>query len=166
MQDIDEEEPAKVEEVLEVGKLDLQYSDEVLSMQDIDEEEPAKVEEVLEVGTTAKLMTEVVTTAEPTTTTAEVPKASAPKRRRGVIIQDLKETAASVIVHTEGILLETAELNGIKTVKEEMEGTMETKLETIVANLHLRIIQKLWLPLMERLLTGLDMLRKTLRTLL
>nr|GEV25397.1 hypothetical protein [Tanacetum cinerariifolium] len=46
-------------------------------------------------------MTEVVTTAEPTTTAAQVPKASAPRRRRGVILQDLKETAASIIVHTE-----------------------------------------------------------------
>nr|GFC00236.1 ribonuclease H-like domain-containing protein [Tanacetum cinerariifolium] len=55
-------------------------------MQDIDEEEPAEVEEVLEVVTTTKLITKVVTTAEPTTTVARVPKASAPKRRRGVVI--------------------------------------------------------------------------------
>nr|GEX16737.1 hypothetical protein [Tanacetum cinerariifolium] len=51
-------------------------------VEDIDEEEPAKVEEVLEVVTAAKLMTEVVTTAAPTTTVAQVPKASAPRRRR------------------------------------------------------------------------------------
>nr|GEU57362.1 hypothetical protein [Tanacetum cinerariifolium] len=70
---------------------------------DIDEEEPTEVEEVLEVVTAAKLMTEVVTTTEPTTTTAQVPKASAPRRLRGVIIQYHKETAASVIVHTEEI---------------------------------------------------------------
>nr|GEY86600.1 hypothetical protein [Tanacetum cinerariifolium] len=44
----------------------------------------------------------VVTTATPTiTAAAQVPKASAPRRRRGVIIQDPEETAASVIVHTE-----------------------------------------------------------------
>nr|GEW49008.1 hypothetical protein [Tanacetum cinerariifolium] len=46
---------------------------------------------------------EVVTTTEPTTTTAatQVPKASAPRRRKGVIIHDPEDTATSVIVHTE-----------------------------------------------------------------
>nr|GEY86822.1 hypothetical protein [Tanacetum cinerariifolium] len=63
---------------------------------------PAKVEEVLEVVTAAKLMTEVVTTGAPITTAAEVPKPSAPRKRRGVVIQDHEETtAASVIVHIE-----------------------------------------------------------------
>nr|GFB27372.1 hypothetical protein [Tanacetum cinerariifolium] len=47
-------------------------------------------------------MTEVVTTAAPITTAAQVQKAIAPRRRIGVFIQDLEETAAaSVIVHTE-----------------------------------------------------------------
>nr|GEZ93527.1 hypothetical protein [Tanacetum cinerariifolium] len=69
---------------------------------DTDEAEPAEVEEVLEVVTTAKLMTEVVTTAAPITTASQVPKASAPRRRRGVVIQDPEEIAAtSVIVHLE-----------------------------------------------------------------
>nr|GEX80411.1 reverse transcriptase domain-containing protein [Tanacetum cinerariifolium] len=62
----------------------------------------------------AKLFTEVVTTAEPTTVAAQVPKASALKRRRSVVIQDPEEKAASVIVHTDvkskdkgkGILIE------------------------------------------------------------
>nr|GEU87945.1 probable phosphoinositide phosphatase SAC9 [Tanacetum cinerariifolium] len=59
---------------------------------------PAEVEEVIEVVTTAKLMAKVVTTI----TDAQVPKANASRRRRGVVIQDPKETAtASVIVHTE-----------------------------------------------------------------
>nr|GFA15675.1 hypothetical protein [Tanacetum cinerariifolium] len=58
------------------------------------EEEPAEVEEVLEVVKAAKLFTEVVTSDEPTTTAAQVPKASAPRRRMGVIIQDPDETAA------------------------------------------------------------------------
>nr|GFA75322.1 hypothetical protein [Tanacetum cinerariifolium] len=40
-------------------------------------------------------------TAEPTTTAAQVPKANAPRRRRGVVIQDLEETASSVIIHIE-----------------------------------------------------------------
>nr|GEU57705.1 ribonuclease H-like domain-containing protein [Tanacetum cinerariifolium] len=72
--------------------LDFQHSKKVLNMQDIDEEEPAKVEEVLEVVTATKLMTEVVTTVEPTTTTAaQISKASAPRRRRGVVIQDPRD---------------------------------------------------------------------------
>nr|GFA12915.1 hypothetical protein [Tanacetum cinerariifolium] len=58
-------------------------------MQETDETEPAEVEEVIEVVIAAKLMTEVVTTAATTPITAAlVPKASAPRRRRGVIIQD------------------------------------------------------------------------------
>nr|GEV32025.1 hypothetical protein [Tanacetum cinerariifolium] len=81
--------------------LDLQHAEKVLSMQDIDEAEPAEVEEVIEVVTAAKLMTEVVTTAT-TITVAQVPKASAPRRRRGVVIQDPEETTTtSVIVYTE-----------------------------------------------------------------
>nr|GFB69688.1 hypothetical protein [Tanacetum cinerariifolium] len=61
-----------------------------------------------------KLITEVVTTAAPTTIIAQVPKVSAPKRKRGVVIQDPEEIASSIIVHTEvqskdkgkGILIE------------------------------------------------------------
>nr|GEU66986.1 hypothetical protein [Tanacetum cinerariifolium] len=47
--------------------------------EDTDKTEPAEIEEVLEVVTAAKLMTEVVTTATPITTAAQVPKASAPR---------------------------------------------------------------------------------------
>nr|GEW68826.1 hypothetical protein [Tanacetum cinerariifolium] len=68
--------------------------------------------------------------------------------------------------HKISILLETVELKGIKTAKEEILGIMETKLETMVEDLHIMMIQKLWLPLMERILTGLDMLRKIIRTTL
>nr|GEV96735.1 hypothetical protein [Tanacetum cinerariifolium] len=64
------------------------------------------------------------------------------------------------------ILQETAKLKGTKTAKEEMLGTMETKLKTMVEDMHIRMTKKLWLPLMERILTGLDMLRKMLRTML
>nr|GEU76563.1 hypothetical protein [Tanacetum cinerariifolium] len=85
----------------------------VLSMQDVDEEEPAKVEEVLEVVKAAKLMTKVVTTAG-ATTTAEAPKVSVPRRRRGVIIQDPEEITSTVVMHSKvqskdkgkGILIE------------------------------------------------------------
>nr|GEU63816.1 ribonuclease H-like domain-containing protein [Tanacetum cinerariifolium] len=82
--------------------LDLQHFEKVLSMQDTDEAKPAEVEEVLEVVTATKLMAVVVTIATPIIIAAQVPKASAPRRRRGVVIQDPEETAStSVIVHTE-----------------------------------------------------------------
>nr|GEU38623.1 putative ribonuclease H-like domain-containing protein [Tanacetum cinerariifolium] len=85
---------------------------------DTDETEPAEVEEVLEVVTAAKLMTEVVTSATPITTAAQVPKASASRRRRGVVIQDPEEIATLVIMHSEvkskdkgkGILIEEPKL--------------------------------------------------------
>nr|GFB43860.1 hypothetical protein [Tanacetum cinerariifolium] len=98
-----------VESQAKVYSLDLQHTEKVLSMQDTDEVEPAEVEEVLKVITTAKLMIKVVTTA------TQVPKPSAPRKRRGVVIQDPEEkAAASVIVHSKvkskdkgkGILIE------------------------------------------------------------
>nr|GEV90964.1 hypothetical protein [Tanacetum cinerariifolium] len=90
------------ESQLKVYHLDLEHADKVLNMQEIDEAEPAEVKKVIKVVTAAKLMTEVVTTATTTITVALVPKASAPKRRKGVIIQDPKETAtASVIMQAE-----------------------------------------------------------------
>nr|GEW75004.1 hypothetical protein [Tanacetum cinerariifolium] len=75
--------------------------DKVDQLDEENKEEPGKVEEVLEVVKAAKLMTKVVTTAEPTTIAAQVPKPSAPRRRRGVIIQDPEETATSVIIYSE-----------------------------------------------------------------
>nr|GEZ55031.1 hypothetical protein [Tanacetum cinerariifolium] len=100
--DMDEDVKVNLQEAqAKAYNLDLQHSKKVLSMQEIDEEEPAKVEEVLELVTVVKLMTEVVTTAAPTTTAAQVPKVSAPRRRRGVVIQNPEETATLVIVHTE-----------------------------------------------------------------
>nr|GEW84350.1 hypothetical protein [Tanacetum cinerariifolium] len=87
-----------------IGELD---ANEDVTLVDVDAEvamdtniqgrmvEPAKVEEVLEVVTASKLMTEVVTTTAPITTVAQVPMASAPRKRRGVVIQDPEETAAS-----------------------------------------------------------------------
>nr|GEW62591.1 ribonuclease H-like domain-containing protein [Tanacetum cinerariifolium] len=61
---------------------------------------------------------------------------------------------------------ETAKLKGTKTAEKEMLGTMETKLETMVEDLHIRMTQNIWLPLMERILICLDMLRKMLKTML
>nr|GEV41582.1 hypothetical protein [Tanacetum cinerariifolium] len=118
--------------------LDLQHSEKVLSMQDINEEEPAKVEEVLKVATAAKFITEVVTIAEPTTTGAQVPKASAPRRRRVVVIQDPEETAASIIVHTEvqskdkgkGILIEEPKpLKGQAQIEQDEAFTRQLEAE-------------------------------------
>nr|GEV60647.1 hypothetical protein [Tanacetum cinerariifolium] len=81
-----------------VYHLDLKHADKVLSMQETDEVEPAEVEEVIEVETIAKSITEVVTTTATTPiTAAPVPKASDPKRRRGVIIQDPKEAATTSV---------------------------------------------------------------------
>nr|GEX19619.1 hypothetical protein [Tanacetum cinerariifolium] len=84
-----------VESQAKVYHMDLQHAEKVLSMQDTDKADPAKVEEVIEVVTATKLMTEVVITAATTITVAQVPKASAPRRRRGVVIQDPKETATA-----------------------------------------------------------------------
>nr|GEV18122.1 hypothetical protein [Tanacetum cinerariifolium] len=81
-----------------------------------DESELTEVQEVVDVVTTAKLITEVVTTASTTITAAEVlvPTATnaaasaltvAPSRRsKGVVIRDLEEsttTTTSTIMHTE-----------------------------------------------------------------
>nr|GFA37038.1 hypothetical protein [Tanacetum cinerariifolium] len=85
-----------------VYHLDLEHAEKVLSMQDTDEAEPAEVEEVIEVVTATKLMKKVVTTTTTTIIAAQVTKASALRRKRGVVIQDPEETAtASVIVHSE-----------------------------------------------------------------
>nr|GEW28354.1 putative ribonuclease H-like domain-containing protein [Tanacetum cinerariifolium] len=78
-----------------VYHLDLEHAEKVLSMQDIDEAKPAEVKEVIEVATLAKLMTEVVTTAATTITATQVPKASAPRKSWGVVIEDPEETATA-----------------------------------------------------------------------
>nr|GEW36240.1 hypothetical protein [Tanacetum cinerariifolium] len=66
-----------------VYHLDLKHAKKVLSMQDTDEAKPVKVEEVIKVVTATKLMTEVVTTAATTINVAQVPKASAPRKKKG-----------------------------------------------------------------------------------
>nr|GEU30780.1 putative ribonuclease H-like domain-containing protein [Tanacetum cinerariifolium] len=100
---MDDQEDGRLEESqAKVYHLDLKHAEKVLSMQDTDEAELAKVEEVIEVVTATKLMIEVVTTAATTITTAQVPKASAPRRKKGVVIHDPEETStASVIMHLE-----------------------------------------------------------------
>nr|GEW38597.1 hypothetical protein [Tanacetum cinerariifolium] len=104
------------EEVVVEKSVDVDESADVqgrkADMQD-DEVEPTELQEVVEVVTTAKLITEVVTaasatitTAAPQLTTAVAPTLttapSAARRRKGVIIRDLEESATpSTIVHTE-----------------------------------------------------------------
>nr|GEY20544.1 hypothetical protein [Tanacetum cinerariifolium] len=84
----------------QVYHFDLEHAQKVLSMQD-DETEPAELKEVIKVVTTAKWMTKVVTAAT-TITAAPMPKASAARRRKGVVIRDPEETAtSSVIMHSE-----------------------------------------------------------------
>nr|GEV89147.1 hypothetical protein [Tanacetum cinerariifolium] len=66
----------------EAYNLDLDHHEKVLSMLDVNDEEPANVEEVLEVVKATKLITEVVTTVG--------------VDRKGVIIQDPKETKTTI----------------------------------------------------------------------
>nr|GEZ04486.1 hypothetical protein [Tanacetum cinerariifolium] len=80
-------------------RMDLEHQEKVFSMQDADDEEPAEVKEVVEEAKAAKLMTKVVTTAG-ATTTAEATKVSVPRRKKGVVIQDHKETTSTVVVHS------------------------------------------------------------------
>nr|GEU68474.1 hypothetical protein [Tanacetum cinerariifolium] len=104
----------QAESQAEIYKIDLDHSNKVLSIQE-DESEPAKVQKVVDFVTTAKLITEVVTAASTTITTAEVPvpaaitvvvsklTASPSRRTKGVVIRDPKEstTTTSTIIHTE-----------------------------------------------------------------
>nr|GEV27240.1 hypothetical protein [Tanacetum cinerariifolium] len=121
-----------------ITELDANEDITLETVNETDEAEPAEVEEVLEVVTATKLMTEVVTTATTPITTAPVPKASALRKRRGVIIQDPKEAATtSLSVKSEMILLVerrypltrfTLEqmLNNVRLeVEEESEVSME-----------------------------------------
>nr|GEU42951.1 hypothetical protein [Tanacetum cinerariifolium] len=89
----------QAESQAQIYKIDLGHADKVLSMQD-DELEPVELKELVEVVTSAKLMTEVVTVAAATTPITAAP--SAVKRRKGVVIRNLNETATpSIIIHSE-----------------------------------------------------------------
>nr|GFA25124.1 hypothetical protein [Tanacetum cinerariifolium] len=91
-----------------VYNLDSDHQEKVLSMLDVNDDEPAGVEEVLEVVKAAKLITEVVTTGgvdvnaasvqDTPITAAKATKVIVLRKRRGVIIQDPKETTTTVIV--------------------------------------------------------------------
>nr|GEV18577.1 hypothetical protein [Tanacetum cinerariifolium] len=99
----------QAESQAQIYQIDLEHADKVLSMQD-DEREPPELQEVVEVVTSAKLMTEVVTTASATITTATTPipaatltaAPSVARRRKSVVIRDPEETATpSIIIHSE-----------------------------------------------------------------
>nr|GEX69926.1 hypothetical protein [Tanacetum cinerariifolium] len=97
---------------------------------DTDQAKPSKVKEVLKVVTAAKLMIEVVTTAAPISIVAQVTKASAPRRRRGVVIQDPEEIAAAlVIVHTKMILLVEKKYHLTGFTLEQMLNNVRLKVE-------------------------------------
>nr|GEW94479.1 reverse transcriptase domain-containing protein [Tanacetum cinerariifolium] len=148
----------RVKEIKEGGKITELDADKDVTLEDVDAEvamdantyiqdtneaEPADVKEVLEVVTAAKLMIELVTTTAPITTVA-VLKASAPRRRRGVVIQDPEETAAaSVIMHSKvkskdkgkGILIEEpkplkrqAQIDMDETFARQLEPKLNTNI--------------------------------------
>nr|GEW68877.1 hypothetical protein [Tanacetum cinerariifolium] len=96
----------QVESQAQIYQIDLEHADKVLSMQD-DEVEPSELQEVVEVVFSAKLISEVVTTASATITAATTPLTiaaittapSAAIRRKGVVIRYPEETAT--IIHSE-----------------------------------------------------------------
>nr|GEU45906.1 hypothetical protein [Tanacetum cinerariifolium] len=97
LEEVDAEKDAEVqgrllESQAHVYHLDLEHAQKVLIIQETDKVESVEVEKVLEVVTTAKLMTEVLTTATTTITIAPIHKASAPRRRRGkgILVEEPK----------------------------------------------------------------------------
>nr|GEW90787.1 hypothetical protein [Tanacetum cinerariifolium] len=116
-QDVEIDESADIhrrqaESQAQIYQIDLEHANKVLSMQD-DESELAELQEVVGVVTTAKLITEVVTAASATITTAApqlttiaaltlTTAPSTARRRKGVVIRDPEETATpSIIIHSE-----------------------------------------------------------------
>nr|GEY17779.1 hypothetical protein [Tanacetum cinerariifolium] len=73
----------------QVYHIDLEHADKVLSIQD-DEPEPVELKEVIKVVTTVKLMTEVDTIAATTAASTITAAPSAARKRKGVVIRDLK----------------------------------------------------------------------------
>nr|GEU31561.1 putative ribonuclease H-like domain-containing protein [Tanacetum cinerariifolium] len=103
----------QAESQAKIYKIDLEHAKKVLSMQE-EESKPAKLQEIVDVVPTAKIITEVVTTAITTITTADASILAATidaaptltttpsKRRKGVVIRDPEETTTtSTIIHSE-----------------------------------------------------------------
>nr|GEV10479.1 putative ribonuclease H-like domain-containing protein [Tanacetum cinerariifolium] len=144
------------EVIVENSDAEIDQSVEVLSMQDNDGE-TAELQEVVKVVTTAKLITEVVTTASATLTAASLQLAtaalsiltiapSAARRRKGVVIRDTQETAptSSTIIHSEakskdkgkGILVEEpkplkkkAQIKQDKAYARELEAELNKNID-------------------------------------
>nr|GEW70228.1 hypothetical protein [Tanacetum cinerariifolium] len=104
--------PSTSQDVIAIAKdvATVEKDAEIEENADDDELEPSELQEVVEVVTTAKLMTEVVTAASATITAATTlitaatltATPSAARRRKRVVIKDLKETATpSIIIHSE-----------------------------------------------------------------
>nr|GEX09058.1 hypothetical protein [Tanacetum cinerariifolium] len=99
----------QAESQAQIYQTNLEHAKKVLSMQD-DKVEPAELQKVVEVVTTAKLITKVVTASRATITAATTlltaatitTAHSAARKRKGVVIRDLEETATpSIISHSE-----------------------------------------------------------------
>nr|GEY15808.1 putative ribonuclease H-like domain-containing protein [Tanacetum cinerariifolium] len=146
----------KAESQAQIYQINLEHANKVLSMQDNDGE-PAELQEVVEVVTTAKLITEVVTTASATLTAATLQLTtaalstltiapSAARRRKGVVIRDPQETAptSSTIIHSEakskdkgnGILVEEpkplkkqAQIKQDKAYARELEAELNKNID-------------------------------------
>nr|GEX55117.1 hypothetical protein [Tanacetum cinerariifolium] len=100
----------QAESQAKIYKIDMDHASKVLSMQ---EDEPAEVQEVVDVVTTGKLITEVVTAASETVTTASTiisnaePQvtvapvrvaAASTRRRKGVVIRDPEEESTTSLI--------------------------------------------------------------------
>nr|GEU65573.1 hypothetical protein [Tanacetum cinerariifolium] len=81
--------------------------------------EPADVEEVLEVVTTAKLITKVVTAGKDDVTAASV-EVPIPRKRKGVIIHDPKETITTVTVQPKVDLMSITSLSKSRTLLDKL----------------------------------------------
>nr|GEZ48792.1 hypothetical protein [Tanacetum cinerariifolium] len=143
--DIDADVDVTLKDVADIAK-EVATDAEIEESANDDEVEPAELQEVVEVVTTAKLITEVVTAASATITAAAstlttdaaptlTTTPSAARKRKGVVIRDLEETATpSTIIHSEakskdkgkGIL---AELNRIINWDDVIDQVLRNKKE-------------------------------------
>nr|GFC39058.1 hypothetical protein [Tanacetum cinerariifolium] len=108
---MDADEDVTLKDVVAVAKeVSAEKTFKIAKNADDDELELAELREVVEVVTTPKLMTEVVTTASATITAVITPNTaatitiapSAARRRKGVVVRDIEETATpSIIMHSE-----------------------------------------------------------------
>nr|GEX12018.1 hypothetical protein [Tanacetum cinerariifolium] len=103
----------KAKSQAKIYKIDLDHANKVLSMYE-EESNPIELQEVVDVVTTAKIITEVVTTASTTITAADVPippaitaapptfTAAPSRRRKGVVIRDPQEESLtpSIVIHS------------------------------------------------------------------